>query len=597
MAKHTIWGSFDGANIQYIRPFIEVDWEQNLEQNRTTVTASLYFRRYTNNYWSYNELTNSNGHSCTFSVGGNSLTQIRPFNLQRDDPPNSVLIWTRTRTITHNSNGTASVNISASGDTNVNPRNYDFGETVTLPTIPRQTEINSVSMNNQLRPSNSNTLTVSLDRKHSSYTHRFEILNGSTELQSSTGNLVTSINITSTTVNKMIDLMKTVKTREFTLRVVTLNGTTVIGRKTKNFSVTLNDDYTSPTITGDYHAILGSGYDFDIDKYVQNISRMRVVFGANYGRGADHQSLSVTVDGQPASGIIIPDGRYRANTQTLSKSGTVEIVMTATNSRGQSTSKTVTATVHAYSPPSIREFTAVRSETNPTNILVSRRHTRTSLDGDNLTTSGVIERQTFGSSTWQEVNDAINTTLSTTLTGNSETTSYTFRTTVTDRFGNSATSEVSVGTARVLQEKYKDVGISVGQRFDPNNPAIFQVGGSISMIDIGGRTLDLLNPEFVPAILENGWVDSGGPPIGFYKIGGVVYMSGRPRHTTVSGNSVIFRLPEGLRPVSHVIFYPPSNGGITRRVDILNSGYVRYTDSAANVNFISLDAISFPVGG
>lgn len=592
MADYTIWGSFDDALTQYIRPYIEVDWTQNQAQNTSTVTATLYFRRYTNNYWSYNEFEDSRGHSCTFSVGGSSLTEIRPFNLDKSPPPNGVAVWTRTRTITHNSNGTASVNISAEGSTNVNPDTYSFGESVTLPTIPRQTEINSVSMSNQLRPSTSNSLSVSLDRKHSNYTHRFEILNGSTVLQSAPGGLITSANVLSSTVDKMIDLMKTVKTRNFTFRVVTLSGNTVIGSKTKNFSVTLDNSYTSPTISSFSTAIIGTGRDKTINKYVQNISRVRTQFNADYGRGATRQSMSVRVDGRAVSGSVLSSGVYRSDSDVLSKSGTITITVTATNSRGQSTSDTRDITVHEYSPPSIQEFTLVRSETNPTNIIVSRRYYRTSLDGDNIPTTGVIERQAFGSSTWTEVNDSNLLTLSTTLTGNSETTSYTFRTTITDKMGNSATSEVSVGTAKVLMEKYKDEGVSFGKRFETGRGTL-QVGGDIYHVSESGVASSLTSTTLISANLMNGWSHNavasyGGA--GYYKIGGIVYFYGLIANGI---DGTIFTLSPGYRPKQRIRAYGIQGDNRFTRIDVLENGNVNVYNSISN--FMSLAHISFGV--
>ena len=600
MADHTIWGSFDGALTQYIRPYIEVNWSQNQVQNTSTVTATLYFHRYTNNYWTYNELTNSNGHSCTFRVGSSTVTQIRPFNLQRSNPPNRVAIWTRTQTIEHNSNGTASVNVSANGTTNVNPDTYSFGESVTLPTIARQTEIDSVSMNNQLRPSTNNSLSISLDRKHSNYTHRFEIMNGSTILQSTTGGLVTSVNVTGTTVNKMIDLMETVKTRNFTLRVVTLSGSTVIGNKTKNFSVTLNDSYTSPVIGRFLTSIIGTGHDNSIGKYVQNISRVRTQFDADYGRGASRQSMSVRVDGRAVSGNMLSDGiLYRADSDVLTKSGTITISITATNSRGQSTSDTRDITVHSYRPPTITRFTGYRSDTNPTNVIINRTYTRTSLNGDNLAYPR-IERREFGSTSWSTENESSTLSASFTITGNNEATSYEFRMVVYDSFGNEAVAEFSIGTARVLMEKYKDVGISVGQRFDTNNPAVFQVGGDISLRDEQDRTLNLLKPTFIKATLENGWsvYNFWSNDVGYFKVGGLVYVVGmiQPPNSGSPSGTTMFILPEGFRPVTTYVFNATLPSG-TYRVDAHSDGRVIWQMAPPSFTWISLNVISFPVGG
>lgn len=600
MADYTIWGSFDGADIEYIRPYIEVNWAQNIGQNSSTVTASLIFERYTNNYWSYNELTNSNGHSCTFSIGSSSLTQIRPFNLQRENPPNSVLIWTRTRTIKHNADGTATVKISASGDTNVNPRNYNFSETVTLPTIPRETTINSVSIDGTLSPNTSQSITLSVDRKHSSYKMDYQIFAGSTRISNTTNQDVrTSLTFTNTMVNNIIDTMPTVTSRKLQLRVITRDssGTKVGTTQTLDFSVSLNNENTRPTIPSTWLSRLGSGYDSTISKYVQNISRIRLQFAADYGRGATRQSQTIKINGTAYKGTMLSDGvTYRVDTDPLNLTGTVTIEYIATNSRKQESEPYVrTITFHAYRPPAIQEFTMVRSEVNPTNIIVSRRYTREYLDGDNTPTTGVIERQEFGSSTWQEVNNSNLLSLSTTLTGNSETKSYLFRTTITDRFGNSTTAETSVGTARVLMEKYKDEGISFGKRFETGRGTL-QVMGDIYHVTDAGVPSSLTTPSVIRLDLQNGWTNYGWGPVGCYKVGGIVFLAGMVSHSSATGTHTIFTLPEGYRPESSTRIFMGMNNNTARRIDVTSGGTVRYNGPAANIGWVSLAGISFVTG-
>ena len=590
MADHTIQGVFNGADegTTLIKPYIEVDWTQNRSQNTSTVTATLIFERYTNNYKSRNEYPagHPDRHDCTFNVGGSTLTQTRPFNMRRENPPNSVAVWTRTETIKHNTNGTGSVYISASGDTKVNIGNYSFGETVTLPTIARQTTITSVSMRNNLRPTAFNALDITISRKHSSYTHEFEILAGSTSLHSSTGNVPTSIRIEAEDVRKMIDRMETVTKRDFTFRVSTYNGNTLIGRATKNFEVILHRDSTKPTIDSTWLSRLGSGHDATIGKFVQNISRVRLQFEADYGQGATRQSQTIKINGTPYEGRMLADGvTYRVDTEPLNLTGTVTFEYIATNSRGQESEPyTREYTFHAYKPPSITRFTAVRSETNPTNVIVSRRHTRTSLDGDNIPT-GKIERQEFGSSTWQEVNSSNSLSLDTTLTGNSETTSYIFRATITDRFGNSATAEVSVGTAKVLMEKYKDEGVSFGKRFETGKGTL-QVGGDIYHVSDGGIPSNITTPILIRPDLENGFGNYSWGFVGYTKVGGIVHLNGMITvPSTAASGQRIFLLPVGYRPNMTKVYVGHSSSN-SYRIDITAAGTVRWNNNSSGINWV-----------
>ena len=357
MAEHTIWGSFDGASTSYIRPYIEVDWEQNLANNTSTVTASLYFRRYTTNYWSYNELTNSNGHSCTFRVGSSTQTQIRPFNLQTESPPNGVLIWTRTQTVSHNSSGNATVNISANGNTNVNPQHYSFGETITLPQIPRETTIDSVSIDGTLSPNTTQGVTWSVSRKHSSYTMDYQIYAGTQRVYNILNrDVVSSVTLSTTRVNEIIETMPTVTTRTLQLRVITRDssGKQVGTTQTKNFSVSLNNTNTRPSLTYIQANVAGNGTDSSKGIFVQGISRLYASFVTNAGYGASIKSRSITVSGQSFGSEFSTDAnRFDGNSSVLNKTGSLTVTYTATNSRDQTRSATRTITVLAYSPPRI----------------------------------------------------------------------------------------------------------------------------------------------------------------------------------------------------------------------------------------------------
>ena len=484
MADHTIWGSFDGALTQYIRPYIEVSWEQNLANNTSTVTASLYFHRYTNNYWTYNELTNSNGHSCTFRVGNSTETQIRPFNLQTNSPPNRVLIWTRTQTVSHNSAGNATVNISANGNTNVNPQHYSFGETITLPQIPRETTINSVSIDGSLSPNTSQGITLSVDRKHSSYTMDYQIYSGSTRISNTTGQGVrTSLTLTSSLVNSIIDTMPTTTTRKLQLRVITRDssGKQVGTTQSRNFNVSLNSTNTRPTLSNIQASVAGSGTDSSKGIFVQGISRLYASFVTDAGHGASIKDRSITVSGQSfGSQHSTNSNRYDGNSSILNKTGNLTVTYKATNSRDQTTSTTRTITVRAYSTPRIETFSGSRNSSPITTITLKRRVTWSNLGSSN-NLDLEVHRKTSTSSTWTSIHTQTATsglvTSDVIRASNAETISYDFRLTVTDEFGNTARSLITVASAKVLMHYLKNDSVGIGRY--SQGQAQLEVGGDI----------------------------------------------------------------------------------------------------------------------
>ncbi len=568
--SHTIWGSFDGALTQYIRPYIEVSWTQNVANNTSTVTANLYFHRYTNNYWSYNELTNSNGHSSTFRVGNSTLTQIRPFNLQNENPPNRVLVWSRTQTITHNANGSGSVNISASGNTNVNPQHYSFGETVTLPQIPRQTTINSVSIGGALSPSTSQTVSLSVDRKHSSYVMDYQIYAGGTRIRNLTNQgVLTSISLSDTHVNNIINTMSSVTSRNLELRVTTKDssGNQIGVPESKTFNVSLNDANTRPSFTHVRTEIAGTGHDHDIGVFVQSISRLYASFVVDAGYGASIRSRNISVDGQ-TFGSQYSSGapeRYHGNSSVLTRTGNRTVTFSATNSRNQTHSITRTISVSAYSTPRIVNFRGARNGSTPTTVALTRRVEWSALSGDNSLTLVVSRKQSSGTS-WTNVSTQTNAsglvTSNVASSGNAETIAYDFRIVVTDQFGNTATSTITVPSAKVLMHYLRDDSIGIGRY--SQNEAELEVGGSIradSRLMVGTASNE---DSFVMGQFSAGssylYSQSGGHLLIDSKIkgGGNIYLA---------GNDVLINTDE-----------TPYNSPIIESGSNSNGNYVKYYD-------------------
>lgn len=592
----TIWGSFDGASTAHVRPYIEVSWEQNLVKNTSTVTASLYFHRYTSNYWSYNEMTNSNGHSCTFRIGNSTQTQIRPFNLQTNSPPNRVLIWTRTQTVSHNSSGSASVNISANGNTNVNPQYYSFGETITLPQIPRETTINSVSIDGTLSPGTSQGVTLSVDRKHSSYTMDYQIYAGSKQISNTTNQGVrTSLTLTSGLVNNVINTMPTTTKRTLQLRVITRDssGKQVGTTQTKNFSVSLNNTNTRPTLTFVRAEVAGSGTDSSKGIFVQGVSRLYASFVTDAGHGASIKDRSITVSGQSFGSEFNTDAnRFDGNSNVLNKTGNLTVTYKATNSRDQTTSTTRTISVLAYSPPAITIFTGSRDSSNSSTISLRRATDFSSLGGVN-SQSATIERKRSTSSSWSEIwnlttSGNINNT--TTSTGNSETVSYDFRLTVTDDFGNTATSVITVASAKVLMHYLKNDSIGIGRY--SQGQAQLEVGGDVIVDGNIHNSTGIIDANF-----ENGWEQHNwaGATCGYYKVAGIVYLVGNAitKNATTTTGTTIFTLPVGFRPRVSSVFRAYASNGNDVRIDVRSGGSV-VLNSSTSTAWISFHGISFP---
>ena len=428
-----ILGAFNGsiANTSYSRPVIEWSATQNITGNYSTVTASLVFERY---HSTYNRSFNRNGHSVTFTINGNKSTASRTFNIR--DNTRSV-VWTRTVRVNHNSNGSKSFTLSASGNTGVSLGSYSFSGTETLDPIPRASSLKSFSIGSSLEPSTANTVSLSISRADGSFKHDIQLRDGNHVLQSWNGQgTPTSLKIDARTVNTLLNRMSNSTKRTLTLRVQTKSGSSNIGGAvTRTATATVHSD-VKPTASGMSLSIDGSRRDNSRGIYVQGYSRVKVSFNESAKGGARVSSRSIVIRHNDSKGNVSSINSTSGTSGILSRSGLYEVIATVTDSRGRKGTQRRTFTVEAYTPPEITEFSATRNSSTPTTVNIQRDGSFTPIGtGHNTLTISVQRRQGTGS--WSNVVSNVTTTSTTfsgtvNSTGNSVTSSYEFRVVVTD---------------------------------------------------------------------------------------------------------------------------------------------------------------------
>src|SRR5699024_10509630 len=315
-------------------------------------------------------------------------------------------------------------------------------------------------------------MSISRSVKYTGFYHLLSIYDGSTWVWDTgycKGSPATSDSIPSATVNKMLNRMKSTTSKNFRVRLRTYTGSGgsgLIGESARNMTVNVHSNVT-PSASGISVAISGSGRDKTINKYVQNITRVTSSFNSSAGYGASVSSRSIVIrrvsgssDSQTISGASGTTGREVRN------NGTYEAIGTIKDSRGRTATSRTTFTVQAYSPPRITSFTGVRNESNQTIVKLNRTGSWSHLGGSNNLTIRLQRRRGSGAYT-NVVADATGTSgtygADVNSTGNDVTLSYDFRLYVVDTFGKSAESIISIGTARVLFDKHKDLGIGIGK--------------------------------------------------------------------------------------------------------------------------------------
>ena len=185
----------------------------------------------------------------------------------------------------------------------------------------------------------------------------------------------------------------------------TLNGDTVIGRKSINATVQVRSGIVStignPTIedTNSISKVMGL--------YVQSQSCIKFTIPTSGNQGSTITSVSTKFNNQTYSGSTF-------TTQAIQDSGTLTYTITVTDSRGRTATKSGSVTVTAYSPPSLTNVSAKRAnsgyavdESSGTYALLHFKVGFTSLSNKNVT-SFYIQYRASGASSWTKINSWAN---------------------------------------------------------------------------------------------------------------------------------------------------------------------------------------------
>ena len=233
-------GNFTGTSAnKYITPKIEWSATQDKVNNKSTITAKLYYKKS-----SSSSSSTSGTWGGTIVIGGVSKS-FSGVKVTLAANNTYVLVATATQTISHNTDGTKSVTISATGSiAGSTLSSTTISQAVTLDTIPRASSISCTTVNIESNP------TITISRASSSFTHTVTYTFGSL-----TGTIATKTTATSIT-NWAIPAsfyaqIPNAKTGEGSLTCTTFSGNTQIGDpKTCKLSVTTDETKCKPTVSG-----------------------------------------------------------------------------------------------------------------------------------------------------------------------------------------------------------------------------------------------------------------------------------------------------------------------------------------------------------
>lgn len=424
---------------------LQIAWSvgsQSVANNTSSVTARVQLVS-TGSSYTINSSATKNG---SLTINGTKYSFTFSAALSGNQ---TKTLYTKTVTVAHAANGTKTCSFSATCGINVTLSGTYYGNVTAsgsgvFNTIARASSISSVT--SSVSVNGTNSCTVAIDRKSSSFTHTVVFSFGSYSKTTTGVGTSTSYAIPTSWLNAIPSATRgTAK-----VTVTTYSGSTKIGSAvSENFSVTVPASVV-PTISAVSISETVAGINAQFGGFVQGKSRAKVSITAAGALSSTIKAYKTTIDGKSYTGSAPITG-------VLNTSGSRTVSITVTDSRGRTASATRTISVIAYTAPKINTFTALRAnglgsaDDNGT-MALARIKFAISAVNDKNSKSYIIEYRPKSSDTWTEAvsgsvysydsNMLLNINLDTD-------TSYDLRLSVSDYFG-TITANTEVATAFTL---------------------------------------------------------------------------------------------------------------------------------------------------
>lgn len=305
-------------------------------------------------------------------------------------------------TVSHNADGSKSISVSASfscdNTSYYAPRTGSCSGSLTLTTIPRASSISIDSPSIEC----GNTININGSSASKNFTHKiYATWNGKTSelVTIASGTTTPSFSYTIPTSWEKDLPNSTSGIATFTLE--TFSGSNSVGSKSVNATIKVRSGVV-PSI-GTVSISDTNSICTGIGQYVQSQSRLKFSIATSGSQGSTVTSVSTKFEGQTYNSSSFTTG-------TVQGSGTLSYVITVTDSRGRTASKSGSVTVSAYSSPSLTNVTARRAnssytvdEASGTYALLHFKVGFTSLTRNNAT-SFYIQYRASGASSWTKIN-------------------------------------------------------------------------------------------------------------------------------------------------------------------------------------------------
>ena len=474
--------TINGTSVGGMTLQIDYSYTQNTTANTSTVTAKLQL---VSHYALYATALSGS----YISVGGSKTNYSTSINYGGSSTTTTVLA-TKTVTVSHNSNGTATCNLSGAFVMNGTYRGYSVGtmtvsSTITLPTIPRASGLTVPTSVNT-----GSTLSGTVSPSSTAFNHKVILKTGSTVRNT------ISLAAGTTTFSDVVEHSWFPSSTSGTVAVVleTYSGTTLIATTTKN--VTANVPTSIVPSVSALTAVSSVTSGTFANLYVQGKTTAKLTATATAGTGSSIASYTFS-----GSGINTTVTTNTATTSTLQATGTQTYTVTVKDARGRSASKTVSITVYPYAAPSFGQPDVKRCDANG-NLTESGTYakytinsTYASVNGKNTRTVTVAYSSNGGTSYSAETTLQATTDTTNTKTGvygggafavSSE---YVIRFTIKDAYGATKTVTAPLrSAARPINIRSNGKGVSIGAMSTKDAFEVSMAADFNSTLNVDGAT-------------------------------------------------------------------------------------------------------------
>ena len=479
--------------------------ENSISQTNNTSSVSYTLRLHSGD-WDFSQY--KIGHS--ISLAGKTVSSVARANANQYSisTNSSITLASGSTTIAHNSDGSKSISVSFSIDMAKDSwtpgRISVSGKSMALTSIPRASTVSCSTANI------GSNATITINRASSSFTHTLSYTFGSLEDVT----IVTKTSKTSyawTIPTSFYKQIPNSKSGTGTITCDTYNGSTKIGTKTCTFTAKVSESASKPTLSptvvdNNSTTIALTG---DNTKFIKYYSNAAVTTGAAARNSATLKSQKITCGSKSIS----------------SASGTINAVesgsfkFSATDSRGYTTSQTVTKTLINYVKLTCDLQKSTPDTSGNFTLTVKGNCFNGSFGATNNTLTIQYRYKENGGtySNWKTINATLsgNTyTAKDNLTGLDYQKTYVFQARATDKLSTKTTNEISIKSLPVFDWGKNDFKVNG----DFHVTGKTTLDGNLTGKYITGTWLqttaatDLNNSPPKVAVLDNsGWIYSRTP--------------------------------------------------------------------------------------